>query len=146
MKEFKAKYRRSHYKSDATYIRAVYQKNKTVIDEKLRDIGNPYKIFKEQIKEFKEQGKTVTESINTIARSTIFTTEKERLHENFWSGLKAFKEEYKQFKELTKEKGRYTKLDDSKIVWDRNARGYVYDNKILITYENSPFGIKFTKL
>lgn len=146
MKDFKAKYRRNHYKSNGTYIRAVYQNNKIVIDKELGDIGNPYKVFKQQIVEYMQQGKSLEEGIQTIARSTIFTTEKERLHENFWSGLKAFKEEYKQFKELTKEKGRYTKLDDSKLVWDRNARGYVYDNKILITYENSPFGIKFTKL
>lgn len=146
MKDFKAKYRRSHYKTDATYIRAVYLNNKEVIDAELNFMGNPYQVFKQQIIEYKEQGKTVTEGIQTLARSTIFTSEEERFHENFWSGLKAFKEEYKQFKELTKEKGRYTKLDDSKLKWDKDARGYVYDNKILISYENSPFGIRFTKL
>lgn len=146
MKTLKAPHARSYYKSENAWLKAVYRKNKILIDNQYQDIGSPFKILKAQISEYKEQGLTASQALKTIARSTQFTSTRERIHENFWSGLKGFRDEYKLFRELTKERGRYTKLDDSKLVWNKDLKGYVYNNKVGIKYTNSPYGIDIFKI
>ena len=161
--DFKAKFKKSHYKSDRTYLEAVYQNNKQIIDSAFQDRGKPKVLFKQQVLEHVEQGKTLKEAIQTVGRTRDFTTAKEQFHANFYKGFKGYPLEYKQLRELTKVGGRYTKFDDAKLEWDQNAKGYVYDasytkidkatgkettvfRKYLISMNESPKGINITTI
>lgn len=80
--QLKAKKKRSQYKSDLAYIRAVYLKNKKQIDKNINEIwvetygGNKYTAFKQLILEKMKfqnpktkQKYTVTEAMRSEARS-----------------------------------------------------------------------------
>lgn len=140
MKTFQAKQPKSKYKSTQTWIEAVYRNNKTVIDKELAKYGAPKKVFKQIIKEHIEEGLSPTKAMQALARSTIFTPEKERLQSNMWAGLKGDKAAYKLFRELTKEKGKYVKFDPNKLAWDKSEHVYKYGN-VVISFQNSPFGV-----
>ena len=143
MKTFKAKHSKSYYKSTEGWLDAVYRNNKAIIDKELAGVSgkSPKTVFKKIIGEYMEEGMSSTKAMKTLARSTIFTTEKERLLNNFYEGLKGDKDAYKEFRELTKEKGRYSKFDPNKLVWNKVDKVYTYNDSVIISYENSPFGI-----
>ena len=115
MKTFKAKKKKSAYKNTDRWIDAVYRNNKTVINKELSFAGNPKKVFKQMVKQNIAEGMSPTKAISTIARSTLFTTETERLRNNMLSGLRNDKGAFKSFRQLTKEKGRYTTFDQNKL-------------------------------
>lgn len=146
MKTFKAKRNKGYYKDTNSWIDAVYRNNKAVIDKELSFAGNPKKVFKQMAQEYMAEGLSPTKAISTIAKSTIFTPEVERLQNNFYEGLKNDKSAYKEFRELTKVKGKYTKFDRSKLAWDKKEKAYIYDGIIMISYDNSPFGINVRRL
>lgn len=140
MKTFKAAHNKGFYKNTDAWIDAVYRNNKSVIDEKLAFAGKPKATFKQMVKEYITEGLSPTKAVSTIARSTLFTPETERLKNNFYEGLKGDKEAYKAFRELTKEKGKYSKFDPNKLKWDKDDKVYVYGN-VIVSFQNSPFGI-----
>lgn len=143
MKTFKAKHKKGFYKSTDAWINAVYRNNKEVISKELGSDGKSGKvIFKQMIKEYMSEGLSPTKAVSTIARSTIFTSTKERLLDNFYKGLKSDQEAYKTFKELIKEKGKYTKFDTEKLFWNPQDKVYIYDNSVIISFQNSPYGVK----
>lgn len=142
MKTFKAKKNKSAYKNTDAWINAVYRNNKTIIDKELGFAGSPKKIFKQMINEYIAEGLSPTKAMNTIARSTIFTPEVERLKNNFYEGLKGDKAAYKEFRELTKVRGKYSKFDDTKLKWDKDEKHYIYNSAVIISFQNSPFGVK----
>lgn len=143
MKTFKAKFKKGKYKNTDKWIDAVYRNNKAVIDAELGGRKKSAKtIFKQMVKEHMDEGLSPTKAVSTIARSTLFTSKAERLQSNMWSGLTADKAAYQQFRELTKEKGKYTKFDKDKLVWDSTDKVYIYNGNVLISYDNSPYGIK----
>lgn len=143
MKTFKAKHKKGFYKSTDAWINAVYRNNKEVISKELGSDGKSSKvIFKQMIKEYMSEGLSPTKAVSTIARSTIFTSTKERLLDNFYKGLKSDQEAYKTFKELIKEKGKYTKFDTEKLFWNPQDKVYIYDNSVIISFQNSPYGVK----
>lgn len=150
MWEFEAKKPRSAYKSDWTYLRAVYLKNKKVIDSAFEQEDSPvspYITLRQIVKEFKEEGKSTQEALNTLRRSSYFMTRAEHIRINAVAGLKGDADAYKRFMQLNRdEKGHYAKFDPDKLFWDYNERAYVYDNKITITYRSSPYGIVVSKL
>lgn len=142
MKTFKAAKNKSAYKNTDAWIDAVYRNNKQVIDAELsfgKKSGRT--IFKQMIKEHMDEGLSPTKAVKTVARSTLFTSTKERITNNFYEGLKNDKDAYKNFREATKEKGRYTKFDPDKLVWDKKDKVYIYNNKVRISYDNSPVEI-----
>lgn len=142
MKTFKAKHKKGFYKSKDAWLDAVYRSNKETIDKELGFDGKSgKKIFKQMVNEYISEGMSPTKAVKTIARSTIFTTTKERLINNFYEGLKGDKEAYKAFRELTKEKGRYTKFDTEKLVWNAEDRTYIYNSMVIISFQNSPYGV-----
>lgn len=158
MQDFKAKFKRSHYKSDSTYLDAVYRNNKQIIDAAYQDRGKPKVLFKQQAIEYMEQGKTMKEALKTISRKRDFTSEREQFVANFKTGFKGLKLDYKQFREATKVGGRYTKFDENKLTWSRKEGAYIYDasydkvdkktgkvthieNKVMIKLQNSPKGL-----
>ena len=93
------------------------------------------------IKEYMSEGLSPTKAVSTIARSTIFTSTKERLIDNFYKGLKSDLEAYKTFKELIKEKGKYTKFDTEKLSWNPQDKTYIYGDSVIISFQNSPYGV-----
>lgn len=145
MRTFKAKQPKSKYKSTESWIDAVYRNNKVIIDGELASSGNPRRVFKQIINEYMDEGLSPTKAMQTLARSTIFTTDKERIQNNMWAGLKGDKEAYRLFRELTKERGRYTKFDESKLIWDRSQHAYIYSG-VMISFQNSPFGVNVRRV
>lgn len=131
------------YKDVNSWLNSVYKNNKELIDKKLSDqTGSPKTIFKQLVKEqITSDKKTPTQALKTIARSRIFTEEKEMFREHFWSGLKEHETSYKRFRELTKENGRYTKFNPEKLVWNKKDKVYTYDDRLIISFQNSPEGV-----
>lgn len=146
MKTFKAKHNKGFYKNTNTWIEAVYRNNKEIIDEKLASTGSPKATFKQMVKEYISEGMTPTKAVKTIARSTLFTSEVERIRNNFYQGLTGDQGAYKAFRELTKEKGRYTKFDQEKLKWNKLEHYYVYANTVIISFQNSPFGVNVRRV
>lgn len=146
MKTFKAKKKKSAYKNTDRWIDAVYRNNKTVINKELSFAGNPKKVFKQMVKQNIAEGMSPTKAISTIARSTLFTTETERLRNNMLSGLRNDKGAFKSFRQLTKEKGRYTKFDQNKLHWDSTDKVYIYGGNIVISFQNSPYGVQVKRI
>lgn len=144
MTTFKAKKAKSKYKNTEGWIDAVYRNNKVVIDKELSKFGSPKRIFKKMVEEHMEEGMSPTAAMKTIARSTLFTSEKERIRNNMMTALKEDKAAYKAFRELTKEKGKYTKFDPSKLVWNKDEHVYQY-NDVVISFQNSPYEVKVWK-
>ena len=141
MKTFKAKKNKSAYKSTEHWIDAVYRNNKALIDKELSFAGTPKKVFKQMVKENIAEGMSPTKAVSTIAKSTLFTSEVERLRNNMLSGLRADRGAFKSFRELTKEKGKYTKFDPKKLHWDSTDKVYIYGGNIIISFQNSPYGV-----
>lgn len=141
MKTFKAKKNKSAYKNTESWLDAVYRNNKDVINRELAFAGNPKKVFKQMVKENMTEGMSPTKAVSTVARSTLFTPETERLRNNMLSGLRGDRDAFKAFKELTKEHGRYTKFDPNKLHWDSTEKVYIYGGSIVISFQNSPYGV-----
>ena len=81
-----------------------------------------------------------------LEKTKAFAPEVERLESNMWESLKNYKA-VKQFQYLTRSKeGRFTKYDTEKLKWDRENQSYTYDNKVMISFDNSPQQIKLTDL
>lgn len=146
MKNFKAKHNKKYYKDVDAWLNAVYRNNKETIMSGLADeSGVPRKntkaTFKAMVKEFMKEGLSPTKAVKTIARSTLFTSDAERIRLNAYGSLTKDKSVYKAFREYTKEKGRYTKFDEGKMVWDKSQGIYIYNNRVTIDFKNSPYGI-----
>ena len=145
MKTFKAKHNKGYYKSTDSWIDAVYRNNKDIINANLNLAGkSPKATFKQIIKEYINEGVKPTTAMKTLARSTVFTSKQERIKANLWTGLKGDKAAYKEFRELTKEKGKYTSFDPSKLVWSKTDNVYIYNAMLKISFQNSPYGIEVT--
>lgn len=138
--KLEAKRKKSSYKSTDSWLDAVYKNNKEIIDQNIITLGKESKktIFKQLVKENMAEGMSPVKALKTLSKSTVFTPVGERLINNAYKGLKSDKGAYKAFRELTKENGRYTKLDLDKFRYDPNTYTYVYDNRIRISFENSP--------
>lgn len=143
MNNFKAKKAKNKYKSTDAWLNAVYRNNKAVIDRELSGTKQgPKGTFKKIVQEYMQEGLTPTKAVSALARSTTFTPKTERMKTNFWSGIKGDKAAYKEFRELTKEKGKYTKFDRDQLVYDKSQKLYIYGGAITISFKNSPFGIE----
>lgn len=141
MKTLKAKKNKGAYKSTDSWIDAIYRNNKLIIDKELSFAGNPKKVFKQMVKENIAEGMSPTKAVSTIARSTLFTSEAERLRNNMLSGLRSDRDAFKAFRELTKERGKYAKFDPNKLHWDSKDKVYIYGGNVIISFQNSPYGV-----
>ena len=150
MKNFKIPKAPVKYKNTGSFLNAVYNANKETIDAAFENVsGGAKKTFKKIINEYltdKKHPLKVKEALKTVARSTLFTSETERFKENAWQGIVSDKAVYKQFKELTKEKGRYTKFDPDKLVWSKADKGYIYKDKFLIKFGGYPNNVRLIKV
>lgn len=160
--KFKAPHKKSFYKSELAWLKAVYKRNKGVIDATLGiENGKGYKPFKKLVMEMKQDkylqdkyGKKVTtrQAVIGLGRTEIFTPVAERLKENALSALKKDKE---MFKELRRRAGWKQKIRAEDFEWSQSQKGYIYrtDNpndsvgSWLITYTStSPVRMKLVAL
>ena len=138
----RAKKSKSKYKNTDRWIDAVYRANKAFIDERLENLTNPKQskktVFKNLVNEYIDEGLAPVKALNTLSKTTIFTDVKDRLHSNVLTALKNENLD-KEFRKLA---GWKNKFDPDKLVWDKDEKIYVYDNKVMINFKNSPYGIE----
>ena len=138
----RAKYRATHYKSEARWLYAIYQRNKALIDAAYADaaaeVKSPYRNFKALVQEYTlSRDFKISEALEIIGR-----TEKFRAGEGTWwqknviDGLKTAGN-FKEFQFFTRVKGRFVAPDPSKLVYVGD-KTYIYDNRVLISFRNSP--------
>lgn len=140
MKLVKTNKKRKKYKTTNNWLDQLYNKNKKEIDAKIEQPSNPKvtkkQVFKELVKEYIDEGQSPEKAVESLTKSTIFRSDKERIHENAWHGLKEDKDAYKKFREMTKEHGRYAKIDPSKLHYE-GGNVYTYGD-VVIDFQNSP--------
>lgn len=143
----KALKNKSKYKNTSTWLDAVYRNNKELIDSKVETTGNTSKkqVFKKLVNEYIEEGYSPTQAVKKLEKSTVFTDVKDRLKQNAYTAIKNDKEAYKEFRELTKNKGRYSKVELDKFQYDKDTGNYIYGN-IMISFSNSPYTINFSTI
>ena len=145
----RAKYKRSHYKSDSSYLTAVYRNNKAIIDEQLAGVGAEggvstlqqfkYLVAEKQQKIWKmtKRRVSVTTAMNKFTESRDFTPSDLHFKENFVKGLKKFG----AFQKLYKLTGKKFDMNKLSYIGDNmySYRGYV------IKLNNSPKKIEIYK-
>lgn len=157
----KVKAKRSDYKTTRGWLNRVYRDNRETIDRalELEGIKNPRKSFVESVVEELEKGtkridlpegrmkyvhhKNVQSALKSVARSEAYLPEVDKFRENALAGLKS-DGKYKEFRELAlrdEKTGRYTAFDASKLKYVGHG-SYVYDNRVKVSYINSPKGNK----
>lgn len=141
MVKLRAKKNKGSYKNTSAWLDAVYRNNKQFIDSKI-NVSNPKaskkKVFKQLVQEYMDEGYSPTKAVNTLSKTTIFTEEYERFRENVYKGISNDKLAFKQFRKLV---GWKQKIDINKFDYDANEKIYIYDNRITISFKNSPFEI-----
>lgn len=95
-------------------------------------------VFKNLVNEYIEEGLAPVKALNTLSKTTIFTDVKDRLHSNVLTALKNENLD-KEFRKLA---GWKNKFDPDKLVWNKDEKFYVYDNKVKINFKNSPYSIE----
>ena len=121
------------YKSTKHYLDAVYRANKSLIDAKLpsTDFLSSKSLFKDWVRSYMREGKSLSQSIKTLSKSEIFVTRKERLVSNLFAGLRKDKEAFKNFRLSI---GWKTKIDEKKMLYNSSMGGYFYVDKKKNTY------------
>lgn len=139
--KLKALRQKSAYKNTSTWLDAVYRNNKQVIDSAIRSPDpkmSKKSQFKQLVKEYMDEGLSPTKALNTLARTETFTPEAERLRSNAIKGLKRDKAAAEAFRRA---KGWNEKFDESKMKYDKENHIYVYDERVTISFRQSPEGI-----
>ncbi len=156
----RAKKNKSFYKNDSAYIDAVYRNNKAYIDshmpQELLDKGvSPKAFFRAEVNRVKQQlnqqtGKkfTINRAIKRVANSKMLNpemTNSDIKANNFESLLKKDSQRYREFRNRTRQKGKFTKFDYTKVSFDgyyvvngSNAAVYYYDEDTVIIEYKSP--------
>lgn len=158
IRDFKAAHKKSWYMSEESYLDAVYRKNKEKIDKSykkaLENITQRTKIrrttksyFKAEVRRVQEtNATTLRKAVKLYANYPIFKSKGEVGIENFLSGMKKNPEAWNTFRQLNRdEKGRYMEFDPSKLKWV-NGKEVIYDNRIVISFMDSPVAIVITDL
>ena len=156
--DFKAAHKKSWYMSEDSYLDAVYRKNREKIDKayakeakakklSLTEYGSLRRRFKERVKYVQESRKvSLKTAVKLYSNFTIFKSRHEIGVENFLSGLKKNPEAWNQFRNLNRdEKGRYLPFDPDKLKWI-NGKEAIYDNRIIVSFMDSPVAIVITDL
>ena len=136
--ELKALHTKGYYKSTSQWLDAVYRNNKEFIDSRLnvtKPKASKKTVFKNLVREYMDEGYSPTKALNTLRRTTICTSEAERVRRNALSAVRNDKDTYKAFRKLA---GWKQKIDPSKLVYDKDQHIYIYDQRITISFRNSP--------
>lgn len=129
--------RRKDFKTEEAFLRDVFARNREAISSVLGDKADSK--FIEQVQSLKElRNVNVKQAINIVSRYKAFTPYEETAKSNVIEAMKNF-DTYQEFRNLTRdEKGRFTKVDMSKLEWDRDSQSYIYNNRVIISFLDSP--------
>lgn len=129
--------KRKDFKTQDQYLDYIFEQNRSKLTEVFGI--NARERFKGSVQSYKIAYDTnITGALKKLENTKAFTPEVERLQSNMWQSLKNYKA-VSTFQQLTRDKGgKFTKFDTSKLVWDRENQLYVYDNKVSISFNNSP--------
>lgn len=131
----------SKYKTQKSYIQAVYRANKDFIDEGYPGVKNKRQAFVADVMANKDQkGKKITSAVKQTLHMSIFVPYQERAKENVVSGLKKFKDEWKAFRWSA---GWNKKIEAEKFRYIGDGT-YIYDDRVQIAFSNSPEGVEIT--
>lgn len=133
--------RRKDFKTEEAFLEDVFARNREVISSVLG--VNAESKFIDQVQSLKElRDVNVRQAIKIVSRYKAFTPKSDIMKENAIQGLKSW-DLYQDFRNLTRDEktGRFTKVDYSKLKWDRESNRYIYDNRIAIVYNDSPKGV-----
>lgn len=153
IRNFKAAHKKSWYGTEDRYLDAVYRKNKEKIDKAFEETKTLFKqmgknmgsfktYFKKQVRLVQEVNQvSLTKAVKLYANYPMFKSRHEVGVDNFLSGLKKDPEAWNYFRHLNRdEKGRYLPFDGSKLNWI-NSKLVIYDNKIEVSFLDSPVGV-----
>lgn len=157
--DFKAAHKKGWYVSEESYLDAIYRKNKELIDKSykkaiekagtnIKMLKSSYKkYFKSEVRRLQETNSiTLKKAVKLYANYPIFKSKGEVGIDNFLSGLKKNPEAWEYFRHLNRDdKGRYLSFDPSKMAWI-TSKEVIYDNRILVSFMDSPVSINITDL
>ena len=133
--------RRKDFKSETDFLKDVFARNREAItkvygkgaEETFIDAVQSMKVAKEI---------NIRQVLNELSRSNAFTPKGDIMKENAIQGLKSW-DLYQDFRNLTRDEktGRFTKVDYSKLKWDKESSRYVYDGRVAIVFNDSPQGV-----
>lgn len=139
---------RKNYKTDRSFLQAVYRANEDILREKDISLTEFKDIITSYVKTRKMQGEpmTIKKALNEYAHSTVFTPRRNVFAENIVKGLVKH-DSYQLFRELTKDaNNRYTKINYDLFRYDQKNNMYVYNEKIYIILKNSPESMEIGRL
>ena len=137
--------KRKDFKTQDQYLDYIFEQNRGKLAEVFG--ANARERFKGAVESYKIAYDTnINGAIQKLANTTAFTPEVEKFTSNMWKSLKKFKA-VKQFQYLTRKKdGTFAEFYPDKLKWDSKERAYTYDDKVMISFDNSPQQIKLTDL
>lgn len=151
--ELKAPHKKSYYKNDDSWYKAIYRANKAIIDEATAGINEKtarWRIIKDDIESRSKYEKiSKVKALKALSHTEKYTSPAERMINNVRKGLSSLDPRaMKQFQNLLKDKkGRYSKIDYSNMQYIGNNT-YIYKNPngkdIVVSFENSPKTVKVT--
>lgn len=119
------------------FLKSVFYRNRKELIAKFGHKGALAR-FKKNIEAQKVIYKTdVKGALEKLANSESFTPTRERLVDNLRKALREY-DKVKEFQNLTRDKGKFTKFDESKLRWSDEDHMYIYDNRVFVKFDNSP--------
>lgn len=142
--------KKGRYKNNNTYLNAVYNVNKKLIDDAYVGIKNKKEAFKRQIMAKMEQdGGTIKNTIKKELHRDVYIPSSEKFKENLVTGLKEYNELKKFQLQLRDKNGHFVKFDKQNLSYIGNNQ-YLYEdnfgNVLIIDFSNSPKQIKIYNL
>ena len=137
--------KRKDFKTQDQYLDYIFEQNRGKLAEVFG--SNARERFKGAVESYKiAYDININRAIQKLANTEAFTPEVERLKSNMWKSLRKFKAVGK-FQQLTrKEHGKFDEFHPERLKWDSKNQSYTYDNKVMISFDNSPQEIKLTDL
>ena len=139
----KSKHRASFYVSEEAWLNAIYRANKALIDAAYEGKGTrgPRAVFKSQVQEYKAKGYSTRAAVKIVSNTRAFRPAGVPWYvENAVQGMKSMGV-WQQFLNLNRDaQGRFIPFDIYKLKYIGD-KVYLYDDRIVIEFRNSPVGI-----
>ena len=139
--------KRKDFKTQDQYLDYIFEQNRGKLAEVFG--ANARERFKGAVESYKvAYGTNINGAIKKLANTTAFTPEVEKFKSNMWEALKKFKA-VRTFQHLTRKtdgSGQFDEFHLEMLKWDSKERAYTYNDKVMISFDNSPQQIKLTDL
>lgn len=135
--KFKLPKSMKNYKTERDYLKSVFYRNREAIVEAFGK-EKPMEKFIKSVQARKTIYKFSTkQALKNLQNTQAFTPVSDRFRDIVMGDLKKFGK-LKEFKNLIKDdRGKFQKFDRSKLFYEGSGY-YTYDNKIFISFKNSP--------